>query len=77
MRYIIRPIYNEMGFNEKPSETHVDLIHRSLILHHACLFNVDSCVYSAQSRYREWMRDKTENKYVENDGISWFKVKQQ
>lgn len=65
MRYIFRPIYDAIRFHEQPSETHVDLIHRQLILSHACFFNVDSCTYSAQNTYREWMRNKKENKYVE------------
>lgn len=62
----MKPIYDEIGFNEKPSETHVDLIHRTVLLNHACFFNLDRCEYVAQATYREWMRDKTENKYVKN-----------
>lgn len=65
MRYIIKPIYKELGllksFEEKPNETHVQLMHRARILHHACFFNYDHCTFNAQSIYRVWMNDKTLN----------------
>lgn len=61
MRYIIKPIYTEMGFEEKPNETHVQLSHRALILHCACFFNYDYCTNKAQLIFRQWMRDKTQN----------------
>lgn len=66
MRYIIKPIYNEMGFDEKPNESHVELMHRAVIVEHACFFSHDWCVNRAQLIYREWMRDKTQNKYADN-----------
>lgn len=64
MRYILRPIYIEMGFDEKQNETHVELMHRSRIVRHACFFSDDWCTQRAQLLYREWMSDKTQNLYV-------------
>lgn len=69
MRFIIRPIYNEMGFEEKPNESHVELMHRANIVYQACFFSYDWCVNKAQLIYREWMQDKTQNMYVSSDLI--------
>lgn len=66
MRYIIKPIYASMGFDERPNESHVDLMHRAIIVHQACFFSHDWCVNKAQLIYREWMRDKTQNLYVKS-----------
>lgn len=64
MRYIVKPIYTEIGFDEKQNESHVDLMHRQRIVHTACFFGHDWCTNRAQEIYREWMRDKTQNLYV-------------
>lgn len=61
MRYILKPIYNGMGFEEKPHETHVELMHRALIVNQACYFGIEWCVNSAQLTYRDWMGDRTKN----------------
>lgn len=61
MRYIIKPIYNEMGFDERKNETHVELMHRQRIVKYACFYSYDWCTNRAQSLYREWMSDKTQN----------------
>lgn len=64
MRYIVKPIYNELDFDEREGESHVELMHRVVIVQNACFFSDDRCMNSAQLIYREWMRDKTQNKYV-------------
>lgn len=61
MRYILKPIYEKMGFDELPNESHNELRHRERILKQACFFNLDRCTNRAQMLYREWMRDKTLN----------------
>lgn len=61
MRYIIRPIYVEMGFDEKPNEGHIQLMHRQRIVKHACFYAHDWCTNRAQMLYRQWMTDKTQN----------------
>lgn len=63
MRYILTPIYKDLGFDEKPSESHVDLMHRSLIIQQACFFGHAYCVNRAQHIYREWMANKNKNLY--------------
>lgn len=61
MRYVLKPIYERLGFDEVPGETHVELRHRERVLHQACLFNLDRCTNRAHMLYREWMRNKTLN----------------
>lgn len=61
MRYIIKPIYKELDFDEKPHETHVDLLHRQNIVEVACRYGHDWCTNRAQTIYREWMRNKSQN----------------
>ncbi|XP_031634254.1 aminopeptidase N-like [Contarinia nasturtii] len=59
MLRIIKPIYNEMGF-EKSNESHVQLLHRAVIVRHACSFDYELCVNKAQHIYREWMMNKAQ-----------------
>lgn len=61
MRFVLRPIYNEMGFDEKPSETHVELMHRALIIQQSCFYGLEWCVNVAQLKYHDWMGNKTRN----------------
>ena len=61
MRYILRQIYQEMGFDEIESETHVQLMHRQRIIKLSCFFGEDRCTNRAQYLFREWMRDRTLN----------------
>lgn len=61
MRFVIKPIYGEIGFDELRNETHVELRHRERILNCACFFGYDRCTNRAQMLYREWMRDKNLN----------------
>lgn len=61
MRYILKPIYNQKGFEEQQYETHVELKYRALIVEQACFFGHDHCVNTAHATYRIWMQDKTKN----------------
>lgn len=61
MKYLINPIYQQMGFDEKKDESHVQLLHRTRIVGHACNFGIDRCINRAQLIFREWMSDKNHN----------------
>lgn len=61
MRFILKPIYLQIGFEEQPYETHVQLKHRALIVQQTCFFGFDYCTSSAHGIYRKWMDDKTQN----------------
>lgn len=54
----------EMGFEEKPNETHVELMHRARVIQHACYFSYPVCTNRAQLIFRDWMADKSQNLYV-------------
>lgn len=61
MRYIIKPIYMDIGFDEKKNESHVELMHRQNIVENACFYGHDWCTNRAQEIYRDWMKDKSLN----------------
>lgn len=62
MKHILRPAYDSIGFDERPSESHIELTQRSQIVKFACDFGYDRCTNRAQVLYREWMRTPDENK---------------
>lgn len=61
MRYIVKPIYKELDFDERANESHVELLHRQNIVEVACRYGHDWCTNRAQAIYREWMRNKSQN----------------
>lgn len=63
MLRIIKPIFDEIGF-EMENETHIQRLHRSTIVHHACFFGYDACVNEAEFIYHRWMENKFKNVYV-------------
>lgn len=58
MKYISKEEYNRVTFIQKPSDGHLDLIHRTRIIKHTCLFGYDRCTVQAQLMYRNWMTDQ-------------------
>lgn len=62
MKYIIKLPYEELGFNELPDETDVELLHRARIVDLACEFGIDRCTNTAQLLFREWIGNKADNK---------------
>lgn len=64
MRYVIKPIYNELGFDEKDNESHVQLMHRARVIQHACFYNYVYCTNRAQLLFRDWMSERTKNLYA-------------
>lgn len=61
MKYILKPIYESMGFDESKEESHVQLMHRARIVGHSCFFGHDRCTNRAQIIFREWMANKYNN----------------
>lgn len=61
MKYISRGEYGRVTFMEKPSDGHLDLIHRTRIIKHTCLFGYDRCTVQAQLMYRSWMTDQVKH----------------
>lgn len=61
MRFIGRQEYDRVGFESKLDDSHMELIHRSRIIKHACFFGYDRCTMEAQLIYRKWMTDPNKN----------------
>lgn len=55
MRYVLTPIFENVGFHESSDESHVQKMHRIRIVEHACRFGVQKCVTEAQRLYSKWM----------------------
>ena len=66
MRSIFKQIYKEIGFDELPDESHVELMHRARMVELSCKFGIDMCTNRAQILYRNWMMDKNNNKIPPN-----------
>lgn len=62
IKYILKPTYDEVGFEDKPEDSHIYLKHRANVIALACDFNHDRCVNKAQFLFRDWMADKLQNK---------------
>lgn len=62
MRYVIKSAYDELGFEEQPTESDIELLHRSRVVNMACEFGIDRCTVAAQLLFREWIANKAENK---------------
>lgn len=61
MKYVSKEEYHRVTFVEKPTDSHLDLIHRTKIIKHTCLFGYDRCTVQAQLMYRNWMTDPVKN----------------
>lgn len=57
IKSFVSTAYHTIGFEEKDSESHTELLHRTRIVDIACKFGVDRCVNKAQITFREWMTD--------------------
>ncbi|XP_070493928.1 aminopeptidase N isoform X2 [Chironomus tepperi] len=66
IRYILRTVYDEIGFEEQPGDSDIDLLHRARIVNLACEFGIDRCTVAAQLKFREWIADKANNKIPPN-----------
>jgi aminopeptidase N len=62
MRYVVKIAYDELGFDEIPNESDIELLHRARIVNLACEFGIDRCTVAAQLLFREWIANKNENK---------------
>lgn len=62
MRYTVKSVYDEIGFEEQPNETDIELLHRSRVVNLACQFGIDRCTVKAQLLFRDWISNKVENK---------------
>lgn len=62
MKHFLKAPYNTIGFDERDTESHIQLTQRGQIVKFACDFGYDRCTNSAQLLFREWMRTPQTNK---------------
>jgi hypothetical protein len=55
---LLEKVYNNLEFEDRPKDSHLDLLNRAKILSWACRLDHGFCVYNAKSRYQNWMRQQ-------------------
>ncbi|XP_067012607.2 aminopeptidase N isoform X2 [Anabrus simplex] len=68
MLQLINPLYNKLQFEERLADTHLERLHRRLILHWACGLGHEQCVWNARTKFRVWMSQ--DSRKVETNPIS-------
>ncbi|XP_055622223.1 aminopeptidase N isoform X2 [Toxorhynchites rutilus septentrionalis] len=66
MRSVLRKSFDELGFEDRPDDDHLQMIHRERIVGLACKFGIDKCSVRAQTLYRRWMTDHRDNQIPPN-----------
>lgn len=66
MRSMIRKSFDELGFEDKSEDDHLQVMHRERIVGLACKFGIDKCSVGAQSLFRRWMTDYRDNQIPPN-----------
>uniref|UniRef100_A0A6M2DWG5 Aminopeptidase n=1 Tax=Xenopsylla cheopis TaxID=163159 RepID=A0A6M2DWG5_XENCH len=61
MRAAVNGVYRELEFEEKPDDSHLIKLHRSVIINLACALDHPDCLNRAQYMMRLWMRDENHN----------------
>jgi aminopeptidase N len=52
---LMESVYNNLQFEGRPVDSHLDLLNRAKILSWACRLDHESCVWNAKKKYRQWM----------------------
>uniref|UniRef100_A0A8D8FLW3 Aminopeptidase N n=4 Tax=Culex pipiens TaxID=7175 RepID=A0A8D8FLW3_CULPI len=66
MRSILRKSFEQLGFEDRPEDDHLQMMHRERIVGLACKFGIDKCSVRAQTLYRRWMTDFRDNQIPPN-----------
>uniref|UniRef100_A0AAG5DQM7 Aminopeptidase n=1 Tax=Anopheles atroparvus TaxID=41427 RepID=A0AAG5DQM7_ANOAO len=66
MRAVLRPTFDDIGFEDQSTDGHLEMMHRERIVGLACLFGIDKCSLQAQTLYRRWMSDYRDNQIPPN-----------
>ena len=59
---LIKPLYERLGWEEKPTDSWLDRLLRTTAISFACTRGVDACVTKAKALYAEWMANEAVNK---------------
>ncbi|XP_037093237.1 aminopeptidase N-like [Pollicipes pollicipes] len=60
---MIQPLYDRVGFEERPDDSHLDQFSRINVLNWACALGHKDCVRQSVDKFEQWMADP------DNDGI--------
>jgi hypothetical protein len=52
---LLDKVYNSLQFEDRPLDSHLDLLNRAKILSWACRLDHEFCVWNAKNKYRQWM----------------------
>lgn len=63
---LIKPIYNKLGWEQKPSDTFLDRLLRTSVISFACNRGLPDCVNKAKSYYSQWMSQPDTNPIPSN-----------
>jgi aminopeptidase N len=54
---LIIPLYNSIGFEERPDDKHLQLYTRNIALDWVCRFGNADCLSKTRAAYAAWMKD--------------------
>lgn len=52
---LLKPLYNEVGFDKKPTDGQLEIYNRVNLLTWACSLGMEDCVRKASDRFQSWM----------------------
>lgn len=55
MKTLIHPLYNRLGFEAKPSDSHLEVSLRANAISWACSLGIQECKEKAKVEYKRWM----------------------
>ncbi|XP_023324912.1 aminopeptidase N [Eurytemora carolleeae] len=58
-RYMLRllgPVYSRVGYSSKPTDTHLDILLRKIVVSWACSMDHPDCLNQAKSKFGDWMK---------------------
>jgi REP element-mobilizing transposase RayT len=53
---LLGEVYSKLQFEDRPLDSHLDLLNRAKILSWACRMDHAHCIWNAKSKYRQWMQ---------------------
>jgi hypothetical protein len=57
---LMEKVYNHLQFEDRPWDSHLDMLNRAKVLSWACRLDHEFCVWNAKNKYRQWMSQELE-----------------
>lgn len=64
-QWLIRPVFEEIGFNQRKGDSPSVILNRNQIIAWACRLDINECVQNATLLYSNWMNEPDKQEYVE------------